>query len=57
MNAANEVAVARFLAGQGAFTDIFATVERALAAAPAIAAPTLDDILAADAETRRQLAG
>jgi 1-deoxy-D-xylulose-5-phosphate reductoisomerase len=56
MNAANEMAVAAFLAGQGTFLDIFRTVERALAACPAGAEPGLDDILAADAEVRARLA-
>ena len=57
MNAANEMAVARFLAGHGRFIDIFATVERALGDAPTLREPTLDDIIAADAEVRRRLAG
>jgi len=57
MNAANEMAVARFLAGHGRFIDIFATVERALGEAPQIPDASLDDIIAADAEVRRRLAG
>jgi len=57
MNAANEMAVARFLAGHGRFTDIFTTVERALGDAPSLGEPSLDDIIAADAEVRRRLAG
>ena len=57
MNAANEMAVARFLAGHGRFIDIFTTVERALSQAPSQDEPTLDDIIAADAEVRRRLAG
>jgi len=57
MNAANEMAVARFLAGKGRFIDIFATVEKALAAAPTRAEPSLDEIIAADAEVRARLSG
>ena len=60
MNAANEVAVAAFLAGRCAFLDIFRTVEKALASVGSIvgnsAAPSLDDILAADADVRARLA-
>jgi 1-deoxy-D-xylulose-5-phosphate reductoisomerase len=55
MNAANEVAVAAFLAGKGRFTDIFRTIERALAQVPRISDPTLDQIIAADADTRARL--
>jgi 1-deoxy-D-xylulose-5-phosphate reductoisomerase len=57
MNAANEMAVARFLAGHGRFIDIFATVAEALNSAPRIADPDLDTIIAADADVRRRLAG
>jgi 1-deoxy-D-xylulose-5-phosphate reductoisomerase len=56
MNAANEVAVAAFLAGRSRFIDIFRTVEGALAAVPRISAPRLEDIIAADAEVRARLA-
>lgn len=56
MNAANEVAVAAFLAGKCAFLDIFRTVESALATVTSTADPTLDDILAADADVRARLA-
>ncbi len=55
MNAANEMAVAAFLAGRSRFIDIFATVERALAAVQAVVEPTLDEIIAADAEVRARL--
>jgi len=52
LNAANEVAVAAFLAGQIAFTDISAlvaqTLDRELPAAPA----SLADVLAVDADAR-----
>jgi 1-deoxy-D-xylulose-5-phosphate reductoisomerase len=56
LSAANEVAVAAFLAGQIAFTDISAlvaqTLERGLPPAP----ETLDDVLAVDAEARARAA-
>ena len=55
MNAANEMAVADYLAGHGRFIDIFQVIERALAQAPRVAAPSLDEILAADGDTRAQL--
>jgi 1-deoxy-D-xylulose-5-phosphate reductoisomerase len=52
LNAANEVAVAAFLAGQIRFTQISAiaakTLERFAPAAPA----TLDEVLAVDGEAR-----
>lgn len=56
LNAANEIAVAAFLDGQIAFTDIplvvAQTLERDLPAAPR----TLDEVLAVDAETRARAA-
>lgn len=52
LNAANEVAVARFLAGQCSFLDIAATVADAVARAPHVNEPDLAAILAADAEVR-----
>lgn len=52
MNAANEAAVARYLRDEIGFYDIPAAVERALAL-PVMQNPTLDDILAIDAEARR----
>jgi 1-deoxy-D-xylulose-5-phosphate reductoisomerase len=56
LSAANEVAVAAFLAGQIAFTDISAivaqTLDRGLPPAPA----TLDDVLVVDAEARGRAA-
>ncbi len=57
MNAANEMAVAAFLAGRSRFIDIFRTVEDALARTPALCAPSLSDIIAADADVRARLAG
>lgn len=55
LNAANEVAVARFLSGEVRFPDIPRLVEAALAEAPA-QADTLDALLAADAEARQRAA-
>jgi len=52
LNAANEVAVAAFLAGQIAFTEISAKVDRMLSHAIPDAPETLEDVLAVDAETR-----
>jgi 1-deoxy-D-xylulose-5-phosphate reductoisomerase len=56
LNAANEVAVAAFLAGQIAFTDISAlvaqTLDRDLPPAPSC----LDDVLAVDGEARARAA-
>ena len=51
--AADEVAVAAFLAGDIAFTDIPAAIEGTLAAHHAVAIPSVEDILAADAWARR----
>jgi 1-deoxy-D-xylulose-5-phosphate reductoisomerase len=56
MNAANEVAVASFLAGRTRFLDIFHTVEKALAKVASVSDPSLDAIVAADAETRARFA-
>ncbi|MCC7413043.1 MAG: 1-deoxy-D-xylulose-5-phosphate reductoisomerase, partial [Gammaproteobacteria bacterium] len=53
LNAANEVAVAAFLDRAIRFTDIAAVIERALEAIPAVAADTLESVLAADAAGRR----
>ena len=52
LNAANEIAVAAFLAGQIAFTEISAKVDRMLSHAMPSAPETLDEVLAVDAETR-----
>lgn len=52
MNAANEAAVARYLRDEIGFYDIPAAVERALTL-PVMQNPTLNDILAIDAEARR----
>lgn len=54
LNAANEVAVAAFLGGQIAFTDIARYVGDVLAAYAPAAPATLDDVLAVDGEARGQ---
>jgi len=56
MNAANEVAVAAFLAGRSRFLDIFATIEKALGQLANTAEPSLEQIVAVDAETRARYA-
>lgn len=54
-NAANEIAVAKFLNHQIRFGQILTLVERGLALTPATAPKTLGDILAIDEEVRRKL--
>ena len=53
LNAANEVAVARFLDGAVRFTDVARLVEAGMRAAAGGGAGTLDGLLAVDAEARR----
>ncbi|MEO5766610.1 MAG: 1-deoxy-D-xylulose-5-phosphate reductoisomerase [Casimicrobiaceae bacterium] len=53
LNAANEIAVAAFLAGHARYTDIAATCAFALASAAARAVADIDDALALDAAARR----
>jgi 1-deoxy-D-xylulose-5-phosphate reductoisomerase len=53
LNAANEVAVAAFLAGQIGFMDIPALVEAVLDATPNAALGSIDDVIATDAAARR----
>ena len=53
LNAANEVAVARFLQDDIGFLDLPRVVEHALAHVTHQAKPSLDDLIAADAEARR----
>ncbi len=53
LNAANEVAVERFLDEQIGFTDIPRAVEQALKGVPQVADPSLDDLVAVDEEARR----
>jgi len=52
MNAANEVAVQRFLGGEIGFLDIADVVEHAMQTASFVADPSLADLLATDAEIR-----
>ncbi len=55
LNAANEIAVAAFLAGRIGFLDIAALVEAVLAACDCGGiATSLDEILEVDAEARRR---
>jgi len=54
LNAADEVAVAAFLAGEIPFTGIAAVIERVLAEMPAQPVGHFDDLFAADAEARRR---
>ena len=54
LNAANEIAVEAFLAGQIAFTRITAVAETVLAGYSAPAPGTLEDVLAIDAEARKR---
>jgi 1-deoxy-D-xylulose-5-phosphate reductoisomerase len=53
LNAANEIAVAAFLAGQARYTDIAATCEALLSRGGARGVADLDDALAIDADARR----
>ena len=55
LNAANEVAVAAFLAGQIAFTDISALVAKTLDRDLPPAPESLDDVLAVDGEARARV--
>ncbi len=52
LNAANEVAVAAFLDGRLSYEGIVAVVAETVAAAPVVAAPSLGDVLDADAWAR-----
>jgi 1-deoxy-D-xylulose-5-phosphate reductoisomerase len=53
-NAANEMAVARFVDGRIGFLQIFETVERVLGRHAVVASPPLDAILAADLWARKE---
>ena len=53
LNAANEVAVARFLKDDIEFLDLPRVVEHALGHVTLQAKPTLDDLISADADARR----
>jgi 1-deoxy-D-xylulose-5-phosphate reductoisomerase len=54
LNAADEVAVAAFLAGRIPFTGIAAVIERVLEEMPAAPITHFDDLFAADAEARNR---
>jgi 1-deoxy-D-xylulose-5-phosphate reductoisomerase len=54
-NAANECAVAAFLAGKIAFTDIPRAISSALDALAGLPSGTRDQLLAADATARRHV--
>jgi 1-deoxy-D-xylulose-5-phosphate reductoisomerase len=56
LNAADEVAVAAFLAGEIPFTGIAAVIERTLEAMPGQPVGHFDDLFASDAEARRRAA-
>src|SRR4051794_11363029 len=56
LNAADEVAVAAFLAGEIPFTGIPAVIERTLEEMPGQPVTHFDDLFAADAEARRRAA-
>lgn len=53
LNAANEVAVEAFLAGRVSFSAIWRMVDQVMGAIPHTARPSLEVILAADADARR----
>lgn len=55
LNAANEVAVFRFLQGEITFLEIERIIEEALSAHSPIAHPSLEEIQAVDASIRKQL--
>jgi 1-deoxy-D-xylulose-5-phosphate reductoisomerase len=54
LNAANEVAVARFLSGELGFTDIPRLVERTMDLHKPFPLKTLEDVLEADRWARRE---
>ena len=55
MNAANEVAVQRFIDGQLGFLGIADFVDAAMQSAPFIPNPTLEDLLETDKNIRESL--
>jgi 1-deoxy-D-xylulose-5-phosphate reductoisomerase len=54
LSAANEIAVAAFLARRIGFLDIAETVEKVMEAMGAPGADSLDDVVALDRDARRQ---
>ncbi len=57
LNAANEIAVERFLAGTIGFTDIAQIVEESLSRDDSSAPRSIDEVIAIDQATRRRAAG
>jgi 1-deoxy-D-xylulose-5-phosphate reductoisomerase len=57
LNAANEIAVARFLNDEIKFLQIAETVEKTLQQTPFIAKPSLEELIASDGEARGIAAG
>lgn len=57
LNAADEVAVAAFLAGKIGFQGIASTIQQVLKVTPTAKAESIEDVLAMDAEARRTAAG
>jgi 1-deoxy-D-xylulose-5-phosphate reductoisomerase len=55
LNAANEIAVASFLAGEIRFTDIVPVVERALATGSAQPPSSIDEVMEIDRDTRQRV--
>lgn len=55
LNAANEVAVGRFLAGEIGFTEIPERIRGSMAAHTVIETPGIDDVLRVDAAVRKEL--
>ncbi len=53
LNAANEIAVAKFLAGHLPFVRIAELVKEVLSALPVVGVSTLEDVMGADAQARR----
>ena len=53
LNAANEIAVARFLRDELTFLDLPRVVEHAIERVTLVSKPSLDDLVASDAEARR----
>jgi 1-deoxy-D-xylulose-5-phosphate reductoisomerase len=54
LNAADEIAVAAFLEQRLPFLGIPEVIERVLSRTPRVRFESMDDVLAADAEARRQ---
>jgi 1-deoxy-D-xylulose-5-phosphate reductoisomerase len=54
LNAANEIAVAAFLAGRIKLPDIYAVVEKMVAESGAMPKPSLADLLEADLRVRKR---